>query len=79
MGLNCNDENPRAMLVDPRDPVRGRGESTSIGVTAGALARHELTGQPYRLSGTNLADIPPGGSGAGTAAAAGAIRPASVE
>ncbi len=44
-GLTSNDENLRAMLVNPRDIVVGRGETTSVGVTAGSAVRRVLTNQ----------------------------------
>lgn len=43
-GLSSNDENLRAMLVNPHDLVAGTGESTALGVTAARAARKLLTG-----------------------------------
>ena len=43
-GLTSNDENLRAMLVNPRDMVKGRGEAGGVGATSAAAARRLLTG-----------------------------------
>jgi hypothetical protein len=44
-GFTSNDENLRAMVVNPQDLVVGRGEQTSVGITSATAARRELTGR----------------------------------
>jgi hypothetical protein len=53
-GLNSNDQNLRAMLVNPNDLTRGRGDSTSEGVTAARAARRELAGQRAPLPNADI-------------------------
>ena len=57
-GLNSNDENLRAMVVNPHDLVTGSGESTSESVTAARAARQELTGTRAPLPNANTMSNP---------------------
>jgi hypothetical protein len=52
-GFTSNDQNLRAMLVDPQDLNRGKGESTSESVTAARAARRQLAGQRTPLPNAN--------------------------
>jgi hypothetical protein len=60
-GLTSNDENLRAMVVNPRDLVVGTGDSTGEGVTAARAARRELSGRRAPLLNGNVS-LPNGGS-----------------
>ena len=57
-GANSNDENLRAMVVNPHDLVMGRGEDTSESVTAARAARRELTGTRAPLPNANTMSNP---------------------
>ena len=52
-GLTSNDENLRAMLVNPHDLAGGTGEPTALGVTAARGARKMLTGHRDPLPNTS--------------------------
>jgi hypothetical protein len=77
-GLTSNDENLKAMVVNPRDLVVGQGDSTSLAVNGASAARRELSGRraPLPASSTAVslsgATQQPGqqqqGAGAGAAA-----------
>ena len=68
-GLTSNDENLRAMVVNPQDLNQGQGEPTSEGVTAARAARRELTGNraplPFSNTLSNLSLTQPGMQGQG--------------
>lgn len=53
-GLTSNDENLRAMVVNPRDLIVGTGASTSVGVTAARAARRELSDHRAPLQDSNV-------------------------
>ena len=52
-GQTSNDQNLRAMVVNPQDLTHGQGETTSVSVTAARAARRELTGQRAALPNAN--------------------------
>ena len=64
MGLTSNDQNLRAMVVNPRDLARGHGESTSEGVSAARAARQQLSGNRAALPTANVS-LPGMGGGSG--------------
>ncbi len=53
-GLTSNDENLRAMVVNPQDLVAGTGDQTGEGVNAARAARRELTGHRAPLLNGNV-------------------------
>lgn len=56
-GLTSNDENLRAMLVNPRDLVGGTGERTASAVTAASAVRRELSGHRANLPQSRTSSI----------------------
>lgn len=70
-GMTSNDENLRAMLVNPRDLGFGGGETTGVSVTSAAAARRVLTGQRYPLPSTTASRTAPRTQGQTSGAASG--------
>ena len=61
-GLTSNDENLRAMLVNPHDIVVGQGEPNAVGVTAARGVRRLLTGKRAALpNATTSRSVPASG------------------
>ena len=54
-GLTSNDENLRAMLVNPGDLNKGKGDPNSVGVTAGEAVRREITNRRFPLPASSTA------------------------
>ena len=70
-GMTSNDENLRAMLVNPRDLGFGRGETGSLAAPSAAAARRMLTGQRYPLPGATASRTAPRTQGQTSGAAFG--------
>ena len=62
-GFTSNDENLRAMLVNPKDLVRGHGETSSVGATASGAAQRQLTNQRYPLPSSGASKVQDAGAG----------------
>ena len=63
---SSNDDNLRAMIVNPRDLVQGTSDNTTMGPEAAAPVRRLLTGKRYPLPVSTTQQFitsPPGTSG----------------
>lgn len=68
----ANEHNLRAMLVDPRDAVRGRGAAGAEGQRAAEAVERLRSGRVRPLPASGVAEIQPtGAAGQGGAEAAG--------